>query len=201
MQDARLADERENRVAAVLAALAPQDATDAAVPEAVLAAFAVHADPDEERAAAPDRGRRSGARPRHVGRAAAVKAGVVVLAISSGTAAAAAADILPAPAQRAAHSLFGSWGVPAPRASQGPGTVSPSAPAAGTPMTGAPGAGAAQSSAAHPGATPSTGRDCSAANTHAANPHCTDTATAGAGHATKNAGNGHTASPHSSAAH
>jgi len=212
LEAARLAEPREDRVAAVLSALAPQDATDAAVPEAVLAAFAVHAEPEQERAAAPDRGQRSGARVWRVGWAGAVKAAVVVLAISSGSVAAAAADILPAPAQRAAHSLFGSWGVPAPRTSPGAGTVSPSAPTAGTPLTSAPGAGSARSNAARPGAAPSTGRDCSAANTHAAGAHCTDTATAtataatptatpGAGHGTKSAGNGHTASPHSSTAH
>lgn len=204
------ANTREERVAAVLSALAPQDATDAAVPEAVLAAFAAHTHPDQVREAVPGPGKRSGARAGRVGRAAAVKAGVVVLAVSSGTVAAAAADVLPAPAQRAAHSLFGSWGVPAPRTSPGAGTVSPSAPAAGTPLTSAPGAGSARSNAARPGAAPSTSRDCSAANTHAAGAHCTDTATAtaatptatpGAGHGTKSAGNGHTASPHSSAAH
>jgi hypothetical protein len=202
------ANAREERVAAVLSALAPQDATDAAVPEAVLAAFAAHTHPDQVREAVPGPGKRSGARAGRVGRAAAVKAGVVVLAVSSGTVAAAAADVLPAPAQRAAHSLFGSWGVPAPRTSPGAGMVSPSAPAAGTPVTSAPDGGSTQSNAAHPGVTPSMGRDCSVANTHAAGVHCTASATAGTapaasdtGHATKNAGNGHTASPHSSAAH
>lgn len=194
-------DAREEQVAAVLTALAPLDATDTAVPEAVLAAFAAHADPDLVRGAVPGLGRRSGVRAWHVGRAAAVKAGVVVLAVSSGTVAAAATDSLPAPAQRAAHSLFGSWGVPAPHSSPGAGTVSPSAPAAGTPLASAPGGGAAQSNAAHPGVTPSTGHGCSATNTHAAAAHCTEAATPGSGHATKNAGNGHTASAHSSAAH
>lgn len=199
-------DPEERRLAAVLGALAPEDASDAPVPGALLAAFAVHAGPDRARAALPNRAQRTGARARHVGRAAAVRAAVVVLAVSGGTAAAAAADILPATAQRAAHNLFGSWGVPAPHTAPGAGGVSPSAPATGTPATGAPGM-SAQSSAAHPGVTPSTGGDCSAANTHAADARCAGAATAdpapatpGAGHATKTPGHGHTASPHGEAA-
>jgi hypothetical protein len=43
-----------------------------------------------------------------------VKTAAVVLVLSGGTVAAAAGDALPGPAQRAAHELFGSWGVPAP---------------------------------------------------------------------------------------
>lgn len=49
-----------------------------------------------------------------MGRALAVKSAMLVLALSGGTMAAAAADALPGPAQRAAYNLFGSWGVPAP---------------------------------------------------------------------------------------
>ena len=204
-----LADAHEEQVDAVLTALAPQDATDAVVPEAVFAAFAVHAQPDRARAAAPDRGRRSGSGAWCAGRAAAVKVGVAVLAVSSGTvAAAAAADILPAPAQRAAHGLFGSWGVPAPHVSPGAGTVSPSAPSAGTPVTGAPGAGPPQPGAARSKVTQPSDGDCPAANTRAAGAHCgkeaaaagTAPVTPGAGHATKGAGHGHTASPHGDAA-
>jgi len=184
-------------VAGLLAALAPDDAAGAAVPEDVLQAFAQHA---------PVSGaRRSGARVLRVSRAAALKAAVAVLALSSGTVAAAAADALPGPAQRAAHSLLGGWGVPAPHTSTR-GSV-PSAPAA-TPGAGpSTGAGAAQPSAS-PAATASPTASCSGPNTHAARAHCATTAAQssastapGAEHATQTAGHGHTPDPHSSSTH
>jgi hypothetical protein len=220
LEAAPSADPREQQVAAVLTALAPQDASGAPVPDAVLAAFADHARSGRS-SFEPDAGRGhgcSGARMRRAGRAATIKAGIVVLAISSGTATAAAADILPAPAQRAAHSLFGSWGVPAPHASHGAGTVSPSAPAVGTRATGTPGTGTgtgtARPSAARPVATPSADGTCPDAGKHGAGAHCEGSAaagtapatapampTAGAGRATKSDGHGHAASARSDGEH
>jgi hypothetical protein len=206
-------DAREQQVAAVLTALAPEDAADAAVPEAVLAAFADHARSRRSREAVTSRGRkRSGARMRGAGRAATIKAGLVVLALSSATVAAAAADILPAPAQQAAHSLFGSWGVPAPRASHGAETDSPSTPTRSAAATRTPGTGTTRASVTNPVATPPAESICSDSNTHGAGVHCEGSAaagtapasapatvptpaTAGAGRATRTAR--HTASAHS----
>lgn len=177
----------DERLAAVLAALAPDDAADAEVPEDVLRAFAEHAPVDSAR--------RSGARTLRVGRVAALKVAVLVLAVSGGTVAAAAADALPGPAQRAAHSLLGRWGVPAPHEKH-PSTpssspaVSPSASASA-----AVAASALRPSASH-GATVSSSADasCAGANTHAASGHC-------AGRPTATEGHHHTPSPHGSAAH
>jgi hypothetical protein len=206
------ADPRERRVAAVLTALAPRDASGAPVPEAVLAAFADRARSGRSREAAGGSAHgRSEARMRRAGRAATLKAGVVVLAVSSGTVAAAAADILPAPAQRAVHSLFGSWGVPAPHASHGPGAVSPTAPAIGTSPTVVPGTGSARPGTTRPEATPPAGSTCSNESTHGAQARCEGSAaagttppasipatpTAGGGRSTKTAGHGHTASARS----
>lgn len=192
----------EQRVDAVLAALAPENATSAQVPEAVLAAFAAQA--------GQDRRGRSGSRRRapRVGRAAPIKAAVVVLALSSGTMAAAVADVLPAPAQRAAHSLFGSWGVPAPH-SHGSGSDSPSSPTPGASVTGSPGGGSARASSAGPEATSSAGGSCTGTNTHGADAaHCAASAAAGdaaspagSAHASRGAGHGHTPTPHGSASH
>jgi hypothetical protein len=182
---------REQRVAAVLTALAARDGSAAAdeadavgrsdgavptevlaevpaeVPAEVLAAFAQQAARDGRTrggartrragtrgAACPDR--RPGSWAWRAARAAAVKAVVVVLAVSSGTVVAAAADILPAPAQRAAHSLFGSWGVPAPDRQGGAGTPSPSAPSSATATD--PASSNPATSAAGPGGTPATTR-------------------------------------------
>ncbi|HTJ69900.1 MAG TPA: hypothetical protein VL551_20350 [Actinospica sp.] len=188
-------------MAAVLTALAPEDAGGAAVPEAVLAAFADHARnaPTRQHAAEDGGRRRSGARTPRVAWAATIKAGVVVLAISSGTIAAAAADILPATAQNAAHSLFGSWGVPAPHTNHPSGTVSPS-PSISSPAAGASGT----ATTARPSATYSTsmspsGNACPDASTRA---HCgasagadSASAAAGATNATKGAEHGHTPTP------
>ena len=183
----RRADER---LAAVLAALAPDDAADAEVPEDVLRAFAENAPVDSAR--------RSGARTVRFGRAAALKVAVVVLAVSSGTVAAAAADALPGPAQRAAHSLLGGWGVPAPHQAH---PFTPSSPAAspsasaGASASSAVAARAVQPSASH-GVTlsPSASASCTGANAHAASGHC-------AGRPTATAEHRHTPSPHGSAAH
>jgi hypothetical protein len=113
---ARAADER---LAALLDTLAAEekDRADREVPEDVLAAFARRAEPAGSRSGHGHRsGARAGARSRHTRSALAVKTAAVVLALSGGTVAAAAADALPGPAQRAAHQLFGNWGVPAPSA-------------------------------------------------------------------------------------
>ena len=90
------------------------------VPPPVLEAFARQAGDSAAHATSPARSRpvRSGARSavgsRPIRRTLTVKA-AVVLALSGATvAAAAAADALPEPAQRAAYELLGSWGVPAP---------------------------------------------------------------------------------------
>jgi hypothetical protein len=137
-----------------------------AVPAPVLEAFARQA---AEAAAARPRpvrsgsrsGAASGVRSRRVRRALTVKA-AVVLVLSGATVAAAAADALPAPAQRAAHELLGSWGVPAPGvhraglpgrpgASMGPATPGGAPGASAGPGAGryahVPGAGSASSGA------------------------------------------------------
>jgi hypothetical protein len=182
----------DKRLAEVLAALAPDDAADAEVPEDVLRAFAEHA--PVERVDPVDSARRSGARTLGIGRAAAVKIAVVVLAVSSGTVAAAAADVLPGPAQRAAHSLLGRWGVPAPHETH---RSTPSAPA---PSPSARVSASAASRAAQPGSShvvtvsSSSSASCTGANTHAASEHC-------AGRPTVTPGHRHTPSPHSSATH
>jgi hypothetical protein len=178
----------DERLAALLAALAPDHAADAEVPEDVLRAFAEHAPVDSAR--------RSGARTFRVGRVAALKIAVLVLSVSGGTVAAAAADALPAPAQRAAHSLLGRWGVPAPHETHPSTPSSPAAsPSASTSASAAVAASAVRPSASH-GVTVSSSADasCTGANTHAASGHC-------AGRPTATAGHHHTPSPHGSAAH
>jgi hypothetical protein len=140
--------------------------------------------------------------------------------ISSGTAAAAAADVLPSPAQRAVHSLFGTWGVPAPRSSHGAKTVPPSTPAVGTAATDMPGTAtgvtgtatgatiAAQQGATRRGVAPPSASMCSGADQHGAGAHCGNSTAAapapavttpGAGHATKTGERGSTASARSGA--
>lgn len=112
LEGEQAAGPHERQVAQVLSALSPGEEQRSA-PDVLLAAFAEGA--GRGRDVKADRGRRrSGARARRVGTAAAVKAGALVLVLSGGTIAAAEADVLPTPAQRIAHSLFGSWGLPAP---------------------------------------------------------------------------------------
>ncbi|HWG27979.1 hypothetical protein [Actinospica sp.] len=203
LRGAPSADPHEQRVAGVLSALAPDDASGAEVPEVVLRAFA--------RNAPVGGARRSGARMLRVSRTAALKAAVVVLALSSGTVAAAAADVLPGPAQRTAHSLLGGWGVPAPRtaaphfAPTSPATT----PSASAGASAGAGAGTAQPSASNTAtASPTMTASCSGPNTHAARAHCappavTSSATTspGPGHPTQTAGHGHTPKPHSGSTH
>jgi hypothetical protein len=185
---ARAADPR---LAALLDALASVEADgetdggDREVPVDVLTAFARHAEAAGPR---PGHGRRSGARVRARSRqtrsALTVKTAAVVLALSGGTMAAAAADALPAPAQRAAHHLFGHWGVPAPSAPPhgvpdlprpslssvlpggSPTSKTPSAPAAAT----APGAGGSASVGGKGTASP--GTSACATHTHGNGHHC-----------------------------
>jgi hypothetical protein len=177
----------DERLAAVLAALGPDDAADIEVPEDVLLAFAENAPVDSAR--------RSGARIVRVGRAAALKVAVVVLAVSSGTVAAAAADALPGPAQRAAHSLLGRWGAPAPHETHPSTPSTPAAsPSASASASSAVAVSTVQPSASHARTTPPPAASCTGANTHAVSGYCAGRPTASAGHR-------HTPSPHGSAAH
>jgi hypothetical protein len=181
LESAEPAGPHERRVAEVLAALAPGPETHP-VPEAVLAAFAEAGEAAEER---PGRRARRRARAR-AGRVwgAAVKTTAVVLVLSGGTIAAAAADVLPAPAQRMVHNLFGSWGVPAPHpqpGTGGPSSSPSSAPASRSaqsptpsPSPSAPSA-PAQTGTGRAEPAPSTGRGCPAGNTRAADSRCVAT--------------------------
>ena len=114
----------EQRLADLLDTLADHRGADAGpVPPELLAAFARRAEESGSRRVVGVGGRlRSGARSRGVHRALTVKTAAVVLVLSGGTMAVAAADDLPAPAQRAAHAILGSWGVPAPAAKHRPST-------------------------------------------------------------------------------
>lgn len=189
----------------MLNALTPDDATGAAVPEELLRAFAQHAPAENVTDGARHRGsRRTGTRTRRVGLSAALKAAVAVLVISSGTVAAAAADVLPGPAQRAAHSLLGGFGVPAPH--QTPQTHESPAPTPSYTLVAT--TNAAQPDASHsPHALPSTDSKCSGPNSHAASAHCGASASApadnGNGHPTQTASHGHdpNPTPHGSSAH
>ena len=129
---------REQRLARLLDALADQDTPcDAAVPGPLLEAFARRAQAVDATAAAADRGRgatgapavrsASRLRSRRISRVLTFKA-AFVLAFSGATVAAAAADVLPAPAQSAVHELFGAWGVPAPAPAARAGRVQPQPP-------------------------------------------------------------------------
>lgn len=114
--DGGAAHAREQRIADLLDTLAGHRGADPRpVPPELLAAFAWQAEESVSRRGIGAGGRpRSGARSRGVHRALTVKTAAVVLVLSGGTMAVAAADDLPAPAQRAAHAILGSWGVPAP---------------------------------------------------------------------------------------
>lgn len=184
----------ERRAAQVLAALAVGE-EERAAPDALVAAFAHGVGEDVRRVR-----RRAGARVFRVGVSAAVKAGAVVLVLSGGTIAAAAADILPGSAQQIAHSLFGSWGVPAPHT---PPATSPSPQPRPSSRASAP--SLSLSSTGH--ATASTGPGCSD-RAHAENGRCTEAASApaaaaspGAARASAGAGNAHAPTPRKSAAH
>jgi hypothetical protein len=110
----------EQRLAEVLGTLADHRAAPPRpVPPELLAAFTRQAEEPASRRAVDGRAR-TGARSRGVHRALTVKTAAVVLVLSGGTMAVAAADDLPAPAQRAAHAILGSWGVPAPSAKHRP---------------------------------------------------------------------------------
>ncbi|HWG23377.1 hypothetical protein [Actinospica sp.] len=190
----------EQAVAQLLAALAPGD-EERAAPATLVAAFAHSADRGVRRR------RRAGAPVWRVGIAAAIKAGAVVLVLSGGTIAAAAADILPGPAQHIAHSLFGSWGVPAPHT---PPATSPiphpaaSSPAASAAPSLSPSAAELTGKAGSVAA--STGARCSVARTHAPSDPCAaatdaasgDPASQGAAHASAGADNAHSPSPRGS---
>lgn len=186
----------QEKLEAVLAALAPDDTTDVAVPEDVLRAFAQYASADEPRSA--------GARALRIGRAAALKVAVAVLVLSSGTVAAAAADVLPGPAQRAAHSLFGDWGVPAPRKAQ-PHKTLPHKTLPSTPSAPAASPSAASPRAASPSASPSASPRCPNVNAHAANGHCeaeeSSAASTDSDRATRSPQHGHTRAAHGGSAH
>ena len=114
----------EVRLARLLDALGDQDTpSEATVPAHLLEAFTRRAREASAQAAVASAGRGGSARPgvharsrtrsRRIGRALTVKA-AFVLVFSGATVGAAAADVLPPPAQSAVHELFGSWGVPAP---------------------------------------------------------------------------------------
>lgn len=238
---------REQQVADVLAKLAPADAADTPVPAALLLAFAQQASTDHAVDHAADQGpdheadlaandsrhrraqsRRTGARGRqfgvrgwHFGRSAALKAAVAILAVSCGTVGAAEADVLPAAAQRAAHSLLGSFGVPAPHTAAVTPKVSttPTPAASFAPTSAVDAAPPTASQSASTSASASASPSCSAPNTHAATAadHCTtsatastststsadssSTATATSTHTNHASTHTHTASPHNTAAH
>jgi hypothetical protein len=101
-------------LAVLIDALTPAAADERETPAQLLAAFTRQAEAVPRAGRRPRSAAHGGARRRYVRRALTVKTAAVVLVLSGGTMAAAAADALPGPAQRAAYELFGSWGVPAP---------------------------------------------------------------------------------------
>ncbi|HEX4792092.1 MAG TPA: hypothetical protein VH372_26735 [Actinospica sp.] len=153
----------EAKLAALIDALEPDEPSDGdarEVPAELLAAFARQAEgaPRAQHGARSRSGARGGPRPLHPRGVLTVKTAAVVLVLSGGTVAAATADALPGPAQRAAYELFGSWGVPAPTPPTGGQPQSPEPPSTGpvlregsTPAGSAPGA----ASATEPGPKPS----------------------------------------------
>ncbi len=152
----------EEHTAVLLEALArPEpDSARQPVPAGVLDAFAAQAQHGSATlAAGRNRRNRAGARSSTPQLGLIAKAAAATLLLSGGAVAAAAADVLPAPAQQAAHSLLGSWGIPdagspthPTRHRPGPAaTNSSSTPGAATqsPATGAvsaPGSGSAAAS-------------------------------------------------------
>lgn len=165
-------------------------------------------------------GRVSLPRSRSLGRALAVKSAVVALALSGGTVAAAAADALPGPAQRAVHDLFSSWGVPGPSEEQHDRAPAQSTTDAGSAMPGgasaeggpSPSASSAVASAAsasgsvtaagdkdvgrHRGAGPGSSPDASACATHGheKDHRCATREPGGPGQGTSSPGDGPTGS-------
>lgn len=167
--------EQERAVAGVLAALGAEPEPREA-PDELVAAFARAQSADHRLDARA--GRRSGARTGRIGRAAVAKAAVVLALVSGATFIAAAADALPDPAQQVVHSLFGSWGVPAPHGtvsstpSPSPGGAGPGASPDATPTdTGRP---------AKSPASPSSGPDCAATRGHEVDARCSAASGTGA---------------------
>lgn len=197
----------EERLAAVLDVLARPvpDLEERPVPAQVLTAFAGQAGHGPRTGAGRSPEGRAGARSRRLRGAFVLKAAAVAVVFLGGAVAAAAADALPAPAQRVAHVLLGSFGVPAPSSSQPSGnlpgptaarssnpvdsTTPPTPVASSTPWTGS----STASSTACPTAarTHGTGHTCSTSST------ATPGAAAGT-HASRPGEPSHTPSAHSS---
>ena len=185
----------EERLAAVLDVLARPvpDLEERAVPAQVLTAFASQAGHGPRTGAGRSLGGRAGARSRRLRGAFVLKVVAVAVVFLGGAVAAAAADALPAPAQRVAHVLLGSVGVPAPSSPQpsdnqpGPAATRSSNPVDSTtpPTAGAsstPSAGSSTTSSTacataarthgtdHACPTPSNTTPGAAAGTHASHP-------------------------------